>query len=66
MGISTLFQGGVEFSYIDLWSSPWTWGGGEIPQEGDMVVIKEGHTVLLDINTPILNTILVDGKNVYQ
>lgn len=31
--------------------------------EGDLVVIREGHTVLLDVDTPILNTLLIDGKN---
>lgn len=58
-----MLQGSLEFTYIDVWSSPWTWGGGSIPVEGDLVVIREGHTVLLDVDTPILNTLLIDGKN---
>ena len=43
------------FWYVDLWSSPFTWGGGPLPQEGDFVVIPRGQTLLLDVNTPILS-----------
>lgn len=58
-----MLQGSLEFIYIDVWSSPWTWGGDSIPVEGELVVIREGHTVLLDVDTPILNTLLIDGKD---
>ena len=52
---------GIEFFYIDLWSSPFTWGGGPLPQEGDLVVIPSGQTLLLDTTTPILGYLLVQG-----
>lgn len=58
-----MLQASLEFTYIDFWSSPWTWGGDSIPVEGELVVIREGHTVLLDVDTPILNTLLIDGKD---
>ena len=51
----------VTFWYVDLWSSPFTWGGGSLPQEGDFVVIPRGQTLLLDANTPILSYILIQG-----
>ena len=51
----------VIFWYVDLWSSPFTWGGGPLPQEGEFVVIPRGQTLLLDVNTPILSYILIQG-----
>ncbi|XP_062600839.1 fibrocystin-L-like [Saccostrea cucullata] len=55
--------GGFEFFYVDIWSSPFTWENGILPKENELVVIKEGHTVLLDISPPVLDTILIDGGN---
>ena len=49
------------FWFVDLWSSPFTWGGGPLPQEDDFVVIPRGQTLLLDVNTPILSYILIQG-----
>ena len=54
----------TEFEYIDRWSSLWTWGGKPLPVEGDVVVIEEGQTVLLDVDTPILNMLLIQGNYV--
>ena len=51
----------VTFWYVDLWSSPFTWGGGPLPQEGDFVVIPRGQTLLLDTHTPILSYLLIQG-----
>ena len=51
----------VKFWYVDLWSSPFTWGGGPLPMEGDFVVIPKGQTLLLDTKTPILSYILIKG-----
>ncbi len=56
----------VLFEYVDRWSSTFTWGGGPLPQEGDSVYIKSGQTVLLDIDTPILNLILVEGSLIFE
>ena len=49
------------FWFVDLWSSPFTWGGGPLPQEDEFVVIPRGQTLLLDVNTPILAYILIQG-----
>lgn len=51
----------ITFWYIDLWSSPFTWGGGPLPQEGEFVVIPRGQTLLLDTHTPILSYLLIQG-----
>ena len=51
----------VYFWYVDLWSSPFTWGGGPLPQEGDFVVIPKGQTLVLDTTTPILGYLLIQG-----
>lgn len=56
----------VEFCYVDLWSSPFTWGGGPLPQDGDFVVVKKGQTLVLDIHTPILSFLLIQGKLVFD
>ena len=49
------------FWFVDIWSSPFTWGGGPLPREDDFVVIPRGQTLLLDVNTPILSYILIQG-----
>ena len=51
----------VYFWYVDVWSSPFTWGGGPLPQEGDFVVIPRGQTLILDVKTPILGYLLIQG-----
>ena len=52
------------FQYIDVWSSRFTWGGLEPPIAGDFVVIPSDMTVLLDIDTPILKLLLIQGINI--
>uniref|UniRef100_H2Y4C5 G8 domain-containing protein n=1 Tax=Ciona savignyi TaxID=51511 RepID=H2Y4C5_CIOSA len=49
------------FQYVDLWSSIYTWGGLPPPTAGDLVVIKAGQTVVLDVNTPIFKLLLIQG-----
>ena len=56
----------IWFQYIDRWSSPYTWGGEGLPKEGDSVVIKRGQVLFLDIDTPVLNLILVEGELVFD
>ncbi|XP_035685638.1 fibrocystin-L-like [Branchiostoma floridae] len=60
-GIAT--QDNADFYYVDRWSSVYTWGGGEagLPVEGDLVIVHEGQTLLLDIDTPILKMLLIQG-----
>ena len=51
----------AEFWYVDLWSSPFTWGGGPLPREGDFVVVPNGQTLVLDTVTPVLGYLLIQG-----
>ncbi|XP_045210443.2 fibrocystin-L-like isoform X2 [Mercenaria mercenaria] len=53
--------GDADFSYIDVWSSPYTWGGGPVPEEGDFIIIPRGMTLLLDTDTPVLSFLLIQG-----
>ena len=52
-------DGTVQFQYIDLWSSRWTWGGSPVPGEGDLVVVDK--LIYFDTTTPILKGIIVQG-----
>lgn len=54
-------DGQVDYYFMDLWSRTTTWGGKLPPREGDMVVIPEGTTVVLDMSTPKLHTIVLFG-----
>ena len=51
----------VLFTYQDVWSSVYTWGGSPPPVAGDSVVIPAGKTVILDTDTPVLGLIVVEG-----
>ena len=53
------------YFYVDRWSSIYTWGGGPVPKEGDLVVIEEGQDVLIDKSTEILTMLLIKGGNVH-
>ncbi|XP_067950539.1 fibrocystin-L-like [Watersipora subatra] len=50
-----------DYWYIDVWSSTATWGNGPLPTEGDLVVIPDGQTLLLDMDTPVLAMLLIQG-----
>lgn len=60
------FSEPVRYEYVDLWSSPFTWGGGPLPGEGDSVYIKSGQTVFLDISPPVLKLVLIEGVLIFQ
>ena len=51
----------VTFQYVDLWSSVYTWGGTSLPVEGDFVIVSYGQVLVLDIKTPILKILLIQG-----
>ncbi|TKC41541.1 hypothetical protein EI555_014575, partial [Monodon monoceros] len=51
----------ADFLYVDAWSSNFSWGGASPPEEGSLVVITKGQTILLDQNTPILKMLLIQG-----
>lgn len=44
----------------NLWSNPATWGG-KVPKAGDKVVIPAKKTVILDVATPALKGLQIDG-----
>ncbi|XP_056378576.1 fibrocystin-L-like isoform X2 [Hyla sarda] len=51
----------ADFFYIDVWSSKYTWGGESPPDEGSLAVITAGQTILLDVSTPVLKMLLIQG-----
>ena len=56
------FQTNAEFYYVDVWSSPFTWGGGSPPENGTLVVIPAGNVILLDQDTNRLKMVLIKGE----
>ncbi|XP_060573258.1 fibrocystin-L-like isoform X2 [Ruditapes philippinarum] len=54
-------SGDADFSYIDVWSSLYTWGGSSLPQAGEFIIIPAGMTLLLDTDTPVLSFLLIQG-----
>lgn len=56
-----MFQGKADFQYIDVWSSRYTWGGESPPEKGTFAVITKGQTILLDVSTPVLKMLLIQG-----
>ncbi|XP_048575327.1 fibrocystin-L-like isoform X2 [Nematostella vectensis] len=61
-GIALMTAAG--FWYVDVWSSPYSWGGGPIPGLGAFVIIKKGQTMLIDIDTAVLKMLLIQGGTV--
>ena len=51
---------------LDKWSQVNSWLNDEPPVTGDMVVIKAGQTILMDISPPQLNVLLVEGMLVFD
>ncbi|TSK31508.1 Fibrocystin-L [Bagarius yarrelli] len=51
----------ADFFYIDVWSSRYTWGGQSPPEAGSFAVITKGQTILLDVSTPVLKMLLIQG-----
>ena len=45
-----------------LWSNPATWPDRKVPRAGDTVTIERGKDVLLDVSTPPLHGLNIDGK----
>ena len=50
------------FLYIDRYSDDRTWGGEAPPREGDSVYVPKGMNLLMDISTPKLYSIIVEGS----
>lgn len=55
------------YFYGDRWSEQATWGGEALPREGDTVYVPKGMTLVVDVDsTPILESILVEGKIIFS
>jgi len=51
----------TEFMYIDLWSDPRSWLNSEMPADGDSVVVPLDQAIMLDVDSPKLFLLLVQG-----
>ncbi|KAM3144665.1 hypothetical protein pb186bvf_003272 [Paramecium bursaria] len=47
--------------YGNLWSQINTWGGAVFPSDGDSVIVQKGQTLIVDMVTPKLVSIFVEG-----
>ena len=61
---NTVANDDVIFWYIDRWNSRYTWGGEDPPREGEMAVISEGQTILIDGQTNVLKMLLINGGHI--
>ena len=60
-GIAT--QDHADFQYIDVWSSPYTWGYKSPPGKGDGVEILKGQTILFDVvDSPVFSFLVIRGE----
>jgi hypothetical protein len=46
---------------MDLWSSPWTWGGNAPPKAGDLAVIGPNQVIYFDTETDVLTGVIIMG-----
>ena len=44
------------------WSDPATWPNNKVPAAGDKVAIAKDKNVILDVNTPALGGVTIDGQ----
>jgi hypothetical protein len=54
------------FSYLDRWSSLTTWANLEAPVDGDSVIVPKGQAILVDMNTPKLNLVVIHGEMYFE
>ncbi|KAK7468036.1 hypothetical protein BaRGS_00036740, partial [Batillaria attramentaria] len=65
-GAGSALQTDADFQFIDVWSSPFTWGGASPPVAGDLVVIPKGQILLLDNSTEKLSMLLIQGTLIFD
>ncbi|KIZ07926.1 hypothetical protein MNEG_0043 [Monoraphidium neglectum] len=51
----------VSFNWFELWSSPATWRGRDPPAASNHVTIPAGRRVVLDVSTPVLGSLVLEG-----
>ena len=49
------------FRYVNFWSSIWSWGGQPPPSEGQLAAIPPGIEMVLDVTTPTLKSLILNG-----
>ncbi|XP_008823437.1 fibrocystin [Nannospalax galili] len=49
------------FQFCRRWSRAHSWFPERLPQDGDNVTVENGHVLLLDVNTSILNLLHIKG-----
>lgn len=52
----------MELTSARYWSEPTSWDSGVLPVEGEDVHIQPGIHMILDIETPILNLVTINGR----
>jgi hypothetical protein len=57
-----LVDSNAQFLYIDRWSALTTWLNEEPPLDGDVVWIPSGQVILLDVYTPVLLVLYIEGS----
>lgn len=53
---------GLVYEYADLWSRNSTWGGENPPIDGDSVHVPADQTVVLDVSSPMLRLVIIEGE----
>jgi hypothetical protein len=54
------------FRYLDRWSSLTTWKYQEPPVDGDTIVVPAGQSILVDVPSPLLFLVLVQGDLIFD
>lgn len=49
-----------------FWSDPTVWPSGKVPVANQTVTIEAGVNMILDIDTPILDTLIIKGRLTFQ
>jgi len=50
------------YLYIDRWSALTSWKNQEPPVEGDLVWVPQGQVIMLDVFTPVLTALIIEGS----
>src|SRR6188474_1608142 len=62
VSVFTIVQAQSPAAKAMKWSDPATWPNRKVPVAGDKVTIDAGKEVVLDVNTPALSGVTVNGK----
>lgn len=54
------------FFYAERWSSSATWGGEAAPREDDAVYVPPEMVLMVDVSTPLLKVVVVEGGIVFS